>query len=275
MKNKGTNSIFLSIGKVAVRINGLSDRLYNDASIRYTHFIQKHCPSGQTAADINITLLRRFISDKPLDPVLSEENGIISIKRYDFEGKYDISNGVLDISMFENVYSLDAVLRILYSYYLAMNGGFMIHSAGIVIDDEAYVFCGQTLHGKSHIIKTTGEGLLLSDEITIIRKIKGDFHVFGTPFWGEFAVGGVNSGFHLEQLYFLHTGEENSIQDISSIEAVQKLLSTILLFINDKKINDIIFDTITEIVNSVNCYKVIYNQKDDIWREIKYGSKAR
>lgn len=267
------NSMLLSIGKVTVRINGLSDRLYNDAGMRYSHFIKKQAETEDVT--VNLTLLRKFISSRPLEPEISSDNGFLSLKRYDFDGTYDKKGCSLEISMFENVYSLDAVLRIIYSYFMVLNKGFLIHSAGIVMDDEAYVFCGQTLHGKSHIVKTTRGGTLLSDEITLIRKIDGKYYVFGTPFWGEFAIGGVNRGFPLEQLFFLHTGEKNAVKEISSIRVVQKLLSTILLFINDKKINDIIFDTITEIVNSVSCYKVVYNQKDDIWREIKYDSNAK
>lgn len=267
------NSIDLSIGNILVRVNGLSDKLFNDAVVRYGVFIVK---SGQREPDavINLEILKRFISDKPLEPELSHEGEILRIRRYDFEGNYHMNKRILNIGIFENIFSLDAVLRIYYSYYTALNKGFLIHSAGIVVDDEVFVFCGETLHGKSHIIKNTKKGILLSDEVTLIRKVDDEYFVFGTPFWGEFAVGGENLGFPLSSLYFLHKGEEIAVQNFPDMSSVQKLLSTILLFINDKKSNDIIFDTITDIIKRVNCYKLIYNQKDDIWRELKYARNA-
>lgn len=269
------NSIFISIGKILIRFDGMSEKLRSEAMRRYGSFIIN--PESEEKPDVifHITLTDKFVPGKPLDPVLKYDNGNLSIIRYDFEGIYYHQKALLDIKIFENIYSIDAILRIFYSYYLAINRGFLIHSAGIVMDEHAYVFCGETLHGKSNIAKGTEKGILLSDEITLIRKIHHDYYVFGTPFWGEFAVGGVNFGYKLEDLYFLHKGESNSLEDIQDIKAIQKLLSTILLFINDKKINDNIFDTAMDLISKIDCYRFTYNKKDDIWREIKYDRVSK
>lgn len=261
------NKIILSIGRVNLSINGLSDKLYDQAKSRYENFIT---PNENPEISFFLKMQNKYVFDNMLSPQVKTSNRNFELLRYDFKGYYNTVDNLCNITLFENIYSLDALLRVFLSLYFVLNKAVLVHSAGIVIDGEAFVFCGKTMHGKTNIIRSSREGLLLSDELTVIRKIDDEFFAYGTPFWGEFGKGGENSGFRLKNLYFLNSGIINSIVPYSSVFAVQQLLSTILLFINDKKVNDIILDTIMDLINNVSSYKVIYNQNDDIWREMKY-----
>ena len=73
-------------------------------------------------------------------------------------------------------------------HFLALNSGMLIHAAGWRINDSGWMFAGKSGAGKSTIsnliVEHTG-GTFLSDDRIIVRKIKDNFLMYGTPWPGD------------------------------------------------------------------------------------------
>jgi hypothetical protein len=70
---------------------------------------------------------------------------------------------------------------------LALDGGLLLHAAGLSIQDGGYVFTGASGTGKSTIAQFFADrnALVLSDERLILRKIADNFVFYGTPWVGS------------------------------------------------------------------------------------------
>lgn len=112
------------------------------------------------------------------------------------------------------------------SNLLGTGYGIMLHSCGVVDQDKGYVFAGISGNGKSTTARLW-EGLagvqILNDDHTIIRKINGQFQVFGTPWHG---LGGMAAAADapLERVYILRHAVENKATRITPARAAAALL---------------------------------------------------
>lgn len=62
---------------------------------------------------------------------------------------------------------------------------FLVHAAGVGREGWGYVFSGPPMSGKSTIASLSSEHTILNDEIVIVGKQNGRFHVQSTPFNGK------------------------------------------------------------------------------------------
>ena len=119
--------------------------------------------------------------------------------------------------------------QIIVMYYLAREGGALIHAAGINFKGKGYVFLGRSGAGKTTLSKQFIQKNycdLLSDDRVIVRKIDDQFKVFGTPWPGE---GGItsNRSLPLSGMFFLSHGDSNRIEELSPQNALEKLLPVV------------------------------------------------
>src|SRR5256885_3293464 len=80
----------------------------------------------------------------------------------------------------------------LLSWALLPDVGFLLHAATVLRNGKAYVFFGRSGTGKSTVAALSPLGSVLTDEISLLKRIDGQWHAFGTPFWGEFRAAGTN-----------------------------------------------------------------------------------
>lgn len=68
--------------------------------------------------------------------------------------------------------------------------GFMLHSAAVVLDGQAYLFCapagiGKTTHAKLWCEKFGKRAYILNGDKPLIRRVGGQWTVYGTPWCGK------------------------------------------------------------------------------------------
>jgi hypothetical protein len=120
-------------------------------------------------------------------------------------------------------YPLD---QILLMYILARRQGALLHAAGIDIDGRGYIFPGKSGAGKSTITRqfaAMGDTALLSDDRIVVRKIDGGFKAYGTPWPGEAGIA-LNKSEPLSSIFFINHGSANRIKEITTQEALERLL---------------------------------------------------
>ena len=76
---------------------------------------------------------------------------------------------------------------------------------------------------------------MLSDEIVAVRRLDDGWRVFGTPFWGDFARGGISMrSWPLRTVAFLNQAREVAMTPITSSDATLRLLGCFLAFTTDR-----------------------------------------
>ena len=87
--------------------------------------------------------------------------------------------------------ALENYLRACVAWLALDRGGFLLHSASIVLDDgRAFLFFGASGAGKSTLAAMNDEGRVVSDDLTLVLPdTMGRLEVVGAPFRGTYTQG--------------------------------------------------------------------------------------
>jgi len=200
------------------------------------------------------------------DISVSFEDGRWLIQRSDLRAEWAPGTGRGQITQSANPYSIDVALRIFHSLMLAREGGLLVHAASAVRNGKAFVFAGVSGAGKTTISRLAPpDALLLTDEISYVRREDEGFAAHGTPFAGELAKLGENVRAPLAALYLLHQGPENSMEPVGHGEAVRRLMENVLFFANDPELVGMVFETACELVRRVPVYRLSFVPDESVW----------
>jgi YD repeat-containing protein len=135
-----------------------------------------------------------------------------------------------------NPYSLDCVLRVVYSVLLPREDGLLVHSCGLRHAEIGVVFPGASGLGKTTLARKAPDADdVLSDELIALRRTDEGWRVHGTPFWGDFARGGISlRSWPLRALAFLAQRESVVMSPVTSADATLRLLGCVLSFQTDR-----------------------------------------
>jgi hypothetical protein len=79
---------------------------------------------------------------------------------------------------------MEYFLRILYALLAEAHGGLMLHCAAIMAPSGTHLFIGQSGSGKSTAASLSlGRGVVLNDDLIVLRPEEGCWIAYGTPFW--------------------------------------------------------------------------------------------
>jgi hypothetical protein len=168
----------------------------------------------------------------------------------------------------QNEYRLDSLIRILLSLLLLEERGFLLHAATITRNGRAFVFTGRSGAGKSTIASIAPEDCVLTDEISLVRLFDGEWHAFGTPFWGEFRGMGSNRRVPLAGIYQLVQAKKNYAQQLEPAAALRALLPNILFFSSETHRTKQLLDILTGLVGQLAVFRLCFLPHAEFWRVI-------
>jgi hypothetical protein len=264
----------VEIGGIPVLLS-TTDKIFYDLLLkRYEDFLSD--TPAEFALEFEIIAPRPASDD---DVRVRREGEEWLLERGDFFARWDPRTGKGLVRQNANPYSLDSVLRILHSLILARRGGFLLHAASAICDGRAFLFSGVSGAGKTTMTRiATPDVTLLTDEISYIRPDKsttearagsGSYRAFGTPFAGELAKAGENTSAPIGALFFLEKGPENRIDDVSSAEAVRRLMRNILFFAEDPRLVEELLATACAFVASLPICRLTFYPDSRVWDDIR------
>jgi len=164
---------------------------------------------------------------------------------------------------FPFTYPLDEVLMI---NLLAQERGVMVHSCGVSSKGQGLLFTGTSRAGKSTIANLwksqiangrlqNEEVSILSDDRIIIRKMDGQFWMYGTPWHGDAKVCSPEKA-PLERIFFLKHAKENTVKKIKPLEAASRLIVCSFPTFWDKKGMEFTLEFCAELAQKVPCYEL-------------------
>lgn len=246
----------VSIGNVPLRLHIPEEELREKARLRYAHFL------GDTRDGLPVFMNRARASTEHVIDSSEDCN----------EFAYAWENSSLLLSdtqvRFEGIrheYGLDSLIRVLLSVLLTRQQGFLLHAATVVINGRAYVFTGKSGAGKSTVASLSPEGSVLTDEISLLKFVEGNWHAFGTPFWGEFRSKGMNVHAPIEGIYFLCQASEDRVERASARESLRAMLPNILFFSRERQMTESLLRLLSEFVSSIPCHRLFFRKDSTFW----------
>ena len=189
----------------------------------------------------------------PAGEVMWRMTGMTPFERLSFEWHptaFDAMYGALPYGRCNIVAILALVLRLLPI------GGLVLHGSSQVVDGAGIICTGPSGQGKSTISRLFQQGGIpvLTDEHPIVRPRCGvektGFQVYGSP-WpssGKFAL---NASAPLKKIYFLEHGPVNTLEPLTTREAVLRLLDVSLVPWMDPAFFDPILKTLEALIHDV------------------------
>lgn len=116
---------------------------------------------------------------------------------------------------------------------LPIYDAFLMHSAVIEVDGNAYAFTAKSGTGKStHIClwkKLLGDKVIVvNGDKPILRFIDGELYVYGTPWCGKEGWN-TNKRSKFKGLCFLERAEENKISPLDKTKAAERIMNQVLM----------------------------------------------
>ena len=177
--------------------------------------------------------------------------------------------------MWNSQYCFDSFLRIFYTLILAEEGGLLLHASSIGDGGKGNVFFGPSGSGKTTVARLSQGRTILTDELALIKPWNGGYHVFGTPFWGEFTPGRSNIQAELSGLYLLRKAQRNSLVPLDKVQAVMELYQCVLFFGYETPLLSRILETCCALVEMVPVYELHFRPDPSFWQVVNEGRKER
>jgi hypothetical protein len=238
---------------------------------RYSGFFSDSPPQAEFDLDISSTV---SVCDD--DVQVRRVGPEWLVERGDFLARWDPNSGRGRIRQNRNPYAVDSVLRIVHSLILASRGGFLLHAASAIYDGRGYVFSGISGAGKTTMTRLAPPNIvLLTDEVSYIRRHGDGYSAFGTPFAGELARPGENCAAPVAGIFFLERGSKNRFDPVPASHAVRRLMRNILFFAQDRNLVQNIFATACDFVSRVPIYELAFYPDGRVWDEImNFGAET-
>jgi hypothetical protein len=261
-------AVSVEIGGMAIALRTQDPSFRRLLENRYAGFVG-NTPSALFELDIDLYEdSESTTADDELEVRI--EAGEWRLKRGDFRANWNPGSRRGQILQSRSPYAVDSVLRIIHTLMLARQGGFLVHAASAIRGGKAFLFSGVSGAGKTTISRLAPpDAILLTDEISYVRREGNRYLACGTPFAGELARLGENQSAPLSALFFLEKGPENRIEPVGPAEAVQRLLRNILFFADDSELVKHVFDAACEFASLVPIHRLVFVPDQRVWDIIR------
>ena len=260
-------------GEVTVEIGGLAIQLHTSdpgfrriIEERYAGFLSA---SASPACRFEIQLTARH---EPSDEDVSvfKRGSTWCLQRGDFRAEWDLRRREGWIRQCANPYSIDSVLRITHSLLLAMEGGFQLHASSAIRNSRAFLFAGVSGAGKTTTVKLAPtDAVILTDEISYVRRTGNSYRAYGTPFAGELARPGANATAPVQQVCLLKQSLQNRLRPVRRAEATRALMRHVLFFAQDHELVERVLDSVVHFVSSVEVVEMEFTPDQRAWELIQ------
>ena len=197
-------------------------------------------------------------------------NGVrLSAPGYDGCIDLETQRAVLTLSSANPVEEVEYFLRVIYAVLAFEAGGLMVHAAGVVRNERAYVFLGHSGSGKTTVARLSEDCQVLNDDLLVLWPEQASWIVYGTPFWNPTQVkpGGQHAA--LTMLLRLVQDQQVSLVALSLAQAVAEMVANVPVISADAGRSQQVLQRCFSIVRSVPGYSLHFLPEPSFWRVIR------
>lgn len=165
---------------------------------------------------------------------------------------------------------IENFLRVYAAHNVLRQGGVVLHSAGLVLDDRGFIFVGRSGAGKTTLTRkahAAGAGVL-SDDINLLLPGDDGYRAFAVPFTGEFgrtlSQAGLRESYPVAGLALLSQGERLMTRPVPPSRAVARLLVGCPFVNTDEDEAAALFDVLGGLVERVPVVDLSCRRDDGI-----------
>ncbi len=155
-------------------------------------------------------------------------------------------------------------LRVFAAHRVLQEGGMLLHSAGIVVDGKAYIYCGRSNVGKTTLTRKAfaeGNGVLSDDINMLMPDDRGTYRAFAVPFTGEFgrtlhSVQKLNS-YPVAGVFLLQQGESLQLEAVTPSIALAQLLVSSPFVNTDENNSEMLMQNLNEMVSRIKIMRLV------------------
>jgi hypothetical protein len=137
----------------------------------------------------------------------------------------------------------DFLQVLLIHYFAQRKTGIFMHASGVKdLDDKGFLFAGRSGCGKTTMAKLWSRfprAMILNDDRIILKKEKGGFFIYGTPWHGAFSdyLGSRMESAPLSELFLIYRHSENTLRRLGFEEGFKHLYPAIFPVFWSKKLS--------------------------------------
>ena len=276
----GDRSARLEIAGVVVELEGLPRDLADQMERAYAPYLL--APSGRGRP------LRVRVREAPVDyfvapgfargretyrMVTALEKGVFRSMSYRLAAWFDVGRREGEIALGRG--ELDPAPRAMENFlrsavaWLALDhGGFFLHGASIVRGDRCFLFYGPSGAGKSTLAAMSADGLVISDDLTLVLNQPGGLVAAGGPFRGTYRKGDPVVGtFPVAGFYRLRKDDRTSVEPDDG-GCFADLLGNLPFVVDQLPRHPEIMDRVRSLLDGA-CLRYLHFQRDaDFWPAI-------
>lgn len=267
----------------AYRFHGLSAAQAVTLSQRYHQFQASAPRPGDLALAIEIHELAHpipanpetFTVDGQYTPILAQTSEQLTVTGINFQATLawgEPMRATLAVARGTDPALINAIenfLRVASAYRVLAKKGVLLHSAGIVLNERAYLFAGRSGAGKTTLTRKAHEAGagILSDDINIALLGEDEcLQAYPVPFAGDFGQTPdllSPGGYPLAALCFLEQGGAATLEPLSNAAAAARLVSASPFVNTDLYKAPDLLEVAANLVRRVPVRKLISRREDD------------
>ena len=255
------------ISGVGVRLSDLPEEISSILESAWHAFVTERVTSPVLDLRVEAEPVEPFSG--PFDPKAMRAEISSESARYEMlEGRVEVDargRGRVEVGIVEgsrSYYAFANLIRAALAWRMLSRGGALLHAAGVVLSDRAFVLAGPADSGKSTWARLAQEagGAVLSDDLVLIDGVGDGIEALGAPFRSTHANTSGPGRWPLAAILFPVHGSEVALSPVSGIESRAKVLAN-LPFVADGVAEDRrVTETIEAWISSVPTRKLTFGR---------------
>ncbi|MCX7706802.1 MAG: hypothetical protein N2204_02185 [Anaerolineae bacterium] len=261
-----------------VRLHCAPDALARAAAARYAAF--KASEDGPT--DLTIQVVARPAASKSagaahlLEAALAADTAGYRLEATGVVAHVQLAQGQasLTLSDDEPLAALEYFLRIACALLAFHKGGLLVHAAGLLADDYAYLFTGVSGSGKSTVTALSPHAIALSDDLVLLRPAGGRWIAHSTPFWNPetAARAGQTASGPVAGIYKLVKAREVRLEPLSPAAAAAELAANCPVINGRPELLPELLSRCRALVGAVPTHQLYFRKDASFWKLISGGA---
>ncbi len=265
--NKSSN-IELEIADLSVELDCHHPKLAALIRQRYRDFASSRSTAGFFA---DVRWIGKVRQNALLDVQPYFTEGVLHYSAPGYEGTIDekSSRGNLTLSSAQPIEEIDYFLRTVYALLAYAAGGVLIHAAGIVRGERAYLFFGHSGSGKTTVCQVSqNEHTILNDDLILLLPQDNGWRAYGTPFWNPTQVKPSSASAPVAAMYLLTQADHVFTKILPAGRGLASLIANVPVITQDPSRNQRILEILSNLQQMVPIFELYFLPDNSFWNAI-------